>query len=82
MWLRLVNFRRPHDVEPKIIVKNLYKIFGNNISQAQKLLDEGRTKDEVFAQTGHVVGVNKVSFNVMPGEIYVLMGLSGSGKST
>ncbi len=68
--------------DPKISVKNLYKIFGNNIAEAQRLLNEGHSKDEVFAQTGHVVGVNKVSFNVMAGEIYVLMGLSGSGKST
>jgi glycine betaine/proline transport system ATP-binding protein len=67
---------------PKISVKNLYKIFGSNTTAAQKLLHEGRSKDEVFAKTGNVVGVNKVSFNVMPGEIYVLMGLSGSGKST
>lgn len=68
--------------KPKISVRNLYKIFGNNISEALKLLGEGLSKDEVFAKTGHVVGVNKVSFDVMAGEIYVLMGLSGSGKST
>ena len=68
--------------QPKISVKNLYKIFGNNIAPAQKMLAEGRSKDEVFATTGHVVGVNKVSFDVAAGEIYVLMGLTGSGKST
>lgn len=66
----------------KISVKNLYKIFGNNTAAAQNMLNEGFSKDEVFAKTGHVVGVNRVSFDVNQGEIYVLMGLSGSGKST
>ena len=66
----------------KISVKNLYKIFGNNTAVAQNMLNEGFSKDEVFAKTGHVVGVNRVSFDVNQGEIYVLMGLSGSGKST
>lgn len=68
--------------QTKVSVRNLYKIFGNNISQAQQLLAQGLSKDEVFAQTGHVVGVNDVSFDVAAGDIYVLMGLSGSGKST
>ena len=67
---------------PKVSVRNLYKIFGENISSAQKLLAQGLSKDEVFAKTGNVVGVNNVSFDVSAGDIYVLMGLSGSGKST
>ncbi|QDL55875.1 quaternary amine ABC transporter ATP-binding protein [Rhodoferax aquaticus] len=66
----------------KIRVRDLYKIFGSNTTEAQKLLNAGHSKDEVFAKTGQVVGVNKVSFDVNAGEIYVLMGLSGSGKST
>ena len=45
------------------------------------LLARGATKDEIFARTGHVVGVHNVSFDVQEGEIFVLMGLSGSGKS-
>ena len=46
------------------------------------MLANGASKDEVFAKTGHVVGVHNVSFDVKHGEIFVLMGLSGSGKST
>lgn len=32
--------------------------------------------------TGITAGLTDISFNVLPGEIFVLIGLSGSGKST
>ena len=38
--------------------------------------------DDVQTMTDHVVGLNDVSFEVQRGEIFVVMGLSGSGKST
>jgi glycine betaine/proline transport system ATP-binding protein len=66
----------------KIQIKNLYKIFSDRPQEALRLLKEGHSKDEVFAKTGLVTGVNNVSFDVNAGEIFVLMGLSGSGKST
>ncbi|MGQ7248738.1 quaternary amine ABC transporter ATP-binding protein [Halomonas sp. V046] len=47
-----------------------------------KMLDGGAGKDEIFDQTGQVVGVFDASFSVKRGEIFVIMGLSGSGKST
>ena len=34
------------------------------------------------ARTSHVVGLTDVNFSVSEGEIFVVMGLSGSGKST
>ena len=40
------------------------------------------TKDEILAKTGHVVAVRDASFNVSEGEVFMIMGLSGSGKST
>lgn len=68
--------------QPKVSVRKLCKVYGRNVPQVMQLLDQGLTKDEIFARTGHVVGVSDVSFDVQAGEIYVLMGLSGSGKST
>lgn len=66
----------------KIIVKNLYKIFGPQPMKAMKLLEEGHDKDSVLEKTGMTVGVNNASLTIMSGEIFVIMGLSGSGKST
>ncbi|CAD6528300.1 Glycine betaine/proline betaine transport system ATP-binding protein ProV [Paraburkholderia hiiakae] len=67
---------------PKIVVDGLCKVFGPNPKLARELLAKGATKDELFARTGYVLGVNNASFEVHEGEIFVLMGLSGSGKST
>jgi glycine betaine/proline transport system ATP-binding protein len=50
--------------------------------QALALLDAGKTRTEISAQTGVVVGVADANLTVARGEISVLMGLSGSGKST
>lgn len=66
----------------KIVVENLYKIFGSDPEQAFDLLDQGKTKDEILEETGLTIGVHDTSFAVKEGEIFVVMGLSGSGKST
>ena len=67
---------------PKIVIRNLVKIFGDAPEQALARLESGRDKDEIFEETGNVVAVADVSFEVGQGEIFVVMGLSGSGKST
>lgn len=67
---------------PVIKVEGLSKVFGKNAKQALKMLEEGKTKEEILKQTGSTVGVNRASFEVEAGEIFVIMGLSGSGKST
>jgi glycine betaine/proline transport system ATP-binding protein len=66
----------------KIVVKNLYKIFGNQPGKAMELLKKGSEKAAIFDKTGMTVGVNNASFSIAAGEVFVIMGLSGSGKST
>ncbi len=67
---------------PVIELKNITKIFGGDPSIALEMLKQGKSKDEVQAETGQVIGLNDVSLEVKRGEIFVVMGLSGSGKST
>jgi glycine betaine/proline transport system ATP-binding protein len=66
----------------KLVVKNLFKIFGSRPEAAMKLLAKGEDKDSIFAKTGQTAGVVDANFAVEAGEIFVIMGLSGSGKST
>jgi ABC-type glutathione transport system ATPase component len=66
----------------KIEVKNVFKIFGNRAKDALAMVGQGKTKDQVLSETGCVVGVNDLSLSIDTGEIFVIMGLSGSGKST
>lgn len=66
----------------KVVVRNLYKIFGTRPEVALRMLREGKSKDEIFERTGQTVGVKDASFSVEESEIFVVMGLSGSGKST
>ncbi|MCP4828594.1 MAG: betaine/proline/choline family ABC transporter ATP-binding protein [Proteobacteria bacterium] len=67
---------------PKIICKNVWKIFGSYPGRTLENLDYSLSRAEVQVQTGHVIGVNDVSFDIKKGETFVVMGLSGSGKST
>ena len=69
--------------DPVVEVAGVTKIFGSNPrGKPLAMMEAGVSKDDIFAQTGHVVGVSDVSFQVAKGEVFVIMGLSGSGKST
>ena len=66
-----------------IRLESVYKIFGPQPrGRAFELTRSGLSKDEVQLHSGHVVGLNNVEFSVREGELFVVMGLSGSGKST
>ena len=68
--------------EPLIRVENLYKVFGSDPRSIMPLVREGRSKDEILAETGHTVGLRDINLEIEKGQIFVIMGLSGSGKST
>ncbi len=57
-------------------------VFGDKQAEALALVDKGATRDEILKATGVVLGAAGVNLSIEPGEICVLMGLSGSGKST
>jgi glycine betaine/proline transport system ATP-binding protein len=67
-------------VEPALEAHNLFKVFGRNPKDAVKRLQSGASRADV-ADAG-TAAVIDASFTVQRGEIFVIMGLSGSGKST
>ena len=68
--------------DPLIQVENLYKIFGDNPRSVMPLVREGRSKNDILAETGHTVGLKDINLEIDRASIFVVMGLSGSGKST
>lgn len=62
--------------------KNVDLVFGKNPERALPLLDQGYDRDRLQSETGLVLGVSQANLKVNKGEICVLMGLSGSGKSS
>lgn len=78
----MVTFLKGGYFLSKVKVEHLTKIFGKKQQQALAMIQENRDKNEIVAQTGATVAVYDASFEVEEGEIFVIMGLSGSGKST
>jgi glycine betaine/proline transport system ATP-binding protein len=70
------------DRDPIIRVENVSVVFGRRARQALEMRRSGSSKAEVERETGSTIGVFDANFDVVPGEIFVVIGLSGSGKST
>lgn len=66
----------------KLKIEDLTLIFGKEKEEALTLLKQGKTKAEILKETGCTVAVKNASFNIEKGEFFVIMGLSGSGKSS
>jgi glycine betaine/proline transport system ATP-binding protein len=66
----------------KVEIKNLILVFGKQKRQALELLEAGSSIQDVREKTKCAVGVNDVSLDINEGEMFVIVGLSGSGKSS
>lgn len=65
-----------------ISIEHVDVIFGRDPTSVFARLDAGEDRAQVQEATGHVIGVRDATIDVQEGEIAVLMGLSGSGKSS
>ncbi|MEP3843871.1 MAG: glycine betaine/L-proline ABC transporter ATP-binding protein [Paracoccaceae bacterium] len=66
-----------------IRLDGVWKVFGERANEAIKAIEtRNLSKAKVLGEFGCVVGIADCSFSVRKGEIFCVMGLSGSGKST
>jgi len=63
-------------------LKNVSKLYGVNRAEATRMMREGSDKEAVHKKTGTTVALWDVNLKIRRGEIFVVIGLSGSGKST
>lgn len=66
----------------KIEIKDLYLVFGSEKARAIRHLKKGKSKAEILKNTGCTIAVQNANLSINEGEIFVIMGLSGSGKSS
>ncbi|MGI6014743.1 MAG: quaternary amine ABC transporter ATP-binding protein [Oscillospiraceae bacterium] len=63
-------------------MEHVTKLYGPNRTEAAKMMEAGSDKEEVYKKTGCTVALWDITLSVPKGEIFVIIGLSGSGKST
>ncbi len=74
------------DSKVKLSCRNLWKIYGDSpdkfFKKSNGVVPDPVSLTEEIGKSGHIVANANISFDVHVGEIFVIMGLSGSGKST
>lgn len=69
-------------LDKKVIIRNLYKIFGSSPSSMVERVENGMSKKDLLDKHDHVLALTDVNIDIPSRRIQVIMGLSGSGKST
>jgi glycine betaine/proline transport system ATP-binding protein len=64
-----------------ISCRSVWKLYGAKAREVAKKHGQN-INDDIIAENGLIPAARDVSFDVRKGEIFVIMGLSGSGKST
>ncbi|MEQ5835553.1 choline ABC transporter ATP-binding protein [Marinobacter sp. NFXS9] len=65
-----------------IELENVNVVFGKQPQRALPMIEQGMDREAIRQKTDLVVGVQGANLSIKKGEICVLMGLSGSGKSS
>lgn len=65
-----------------IEASHVYKLFGDHPAKALAALSNGASRKEVEKRYDTMAALIDISLDVNPGELFVLMGLSGVGKPT
>jgi len=71
----------PAEDQPAIGCRNVWKVFGATASEFTRA-GGAELDEEALSERGWTAAVRDASFDVARGEVFVIMGLSGSGKST
>lgn len=67
--------------EALVSYRSVWKLYGAKAGEIAKKHGQN-INDDIIAESGLIPAARDVTFDVLKGEIFVIMGLSGSGKST